>query len=761
MHQIPFQAQGERYPTPDIGRYRRVSLNLLSVAEFEDRRVTEDHMAESVERSFIRQKQRFWTSYIRLGYLVLTGESLFVLVYFAATPDGPHRIALQAVSALTFTVAACVLFFVDKVSVQPWRVTFSLVSVLFAGAALTFSICLDGGLDSPLIVLLALPIMCAALALPAREVSICGLAVLAELIVVAVADPHVEASTSDAAALSAFLFGTVALSLGVAVHRSRLERDEDRLIQELHRQARTDSLTGCLSHGAFYEQLTAEVDRALRHSQALSLLVVDIDLFKSFNDSRGHAAGDTALVNAGATIRRIIRSIDVAARIGGDEFAVILPMTDLESARTLAERMVRAFDQSEGSEVSVSIGYAALDPLEPTSQKLLRDADRGLYRAKANGRGRTATISDVGAGTAHHGRRGRELADRVIGQADWTRLEESLRESNRATAEASSIIDTLQSTPSVGFGYVDRDFRLVRINPMLASAYGGRVEDQIGRTIAEVVPALWPSLEPIYRCVLDTGEAVVNREVSGPLAADPDRIHSWLTNLSPVMVNGLVTGIAIVVVDITDRKQLEESQATLTRAVVSALSASVEMRDPYTAGHQERVAQLAIAIAAELQITPREIDEIGLAARIHDIGKLSVPAELLTRPGRLSETEMAVVRMHSQAGFDMLMKVHFPGHVADMVLQHHERSDGSGYPYGLRGDQIPIGSRILAVADVVESMASGRPYRAALGLDVALDEIRDGSGNRYDRDVVAACVSLIENRTVILDQNGSLVPACR
>jgi len=738
-----------------------VSLDLLSTGEIEDRHVTEDDVAGPVERSLVRQKQRFWTSYIRLGYLLLTGESLFVLVYFAATPDGPHRLVLLAIGALTFTVAVCALVFVRKVSLQPWRVTFSLVSVLFAGAALTFSICLDGGLDSPLIVMIALPIMCAALALPAREVWICGMAVLAEFVVVAVAHPRVEASTSDAAALSAFLVGTVALSLGVAVYRSRLERDEDRLIGELHRQARTDSLTGCLSYGVFYQQLGVEVDRALRHRHALSLLVVDIDLFKSFNDSRGRVAGDTALVSAGALIRRISRSIDAVARIGGDEFALILPMTDLASARTLAERIVGAFDQSEGSEISVSVGYAALDPLEPTSQKLFRDADRGLYHAKASGRGRTATIAGVGAGTAHPGRRGQEIADRVIGQADWTRLEESLRESHRATAEASSIIDSLQSTSSVGFGYVDRDFRLVRLNPMLAATTGGRVEDQIGRTMAEVVPALWPTLEPIYRSVIDTGEAAVNREVSGPVATDPDRIHSWLTNLNPVKVNGMVTGIAIVVIDITDRKQLEESQATLTRAVVSALSASVEMRDPYTAGHQEKVAQLATAIAAELHLEPREIDLIGLAARIHDIGKLSVPAELLTRPGPLSDIEIAVVRMHSQAGFDMLNKVHFPEQVAEMVLQHHERSDGSGYPHGLRGEQIAIGSRIIAVADVVESMASRRPYRAALGLDVALDEIRRGAGTRYDGDVVKACVSLVEDGTVTFDENGSLVPACR
>jgi len=290
---------------------------------------------------------------------------------------------------------------------------------------------------------------------------------------------------------------------------------------------------------------------------------------------------------------------------------------------------------------------------------------------------------------------------------------------------------------------------------MLASVQGGKVEDQIGRKLAEVVPELWPTLEPVYQRVLATGEAVVNQEVSVPTAVDPDRNHYWLQNLNPVTVNGDVIGIAIVVVDITDRKQLEENQATLTRAVVSALSASVELRDPYTAGHQQRVAHIAGAVACELQLGDPEIEEIELAAAIHDIGKLSVPSELLSRPGRLSEPEMALVRMHCQAGFDLLQRVHFPERVAQMVFQHHERCDGSGYPRGLLGEQILIGSRIIAVADVVESMASGRPYREALGLDAAIHELESGSGTMYDADVVAAFMNVVRTGQVVFDQMGS------
>ena len=149
---------------------------------------------------------------------------------------------------------------------------------------------------------------------------------------VVVTDSHVDATTSDIAALSALLIGAVMLSAGSAVYRSRLEGDEDRLVRELRRQARTDSLTGCLSHGAFYERLDVEIDRAVRHHEPVSLLVADVDLFKSFNDTHGHAAADAALAEAGAIMRATSRSIDTVARIGGDEFAVILPKTDLASA---------------------------------------------------------------------------------------------------------------------------------------------------------------------------------------------------------------------------------------------------------------------------------------------------------------------------------------------------------------------------------------------------------------------------------------------
>jgi len=177
-------------------------------------------------------------------------------------------------------------------------------------------------------------------------------------------------------------------------------------------------------------------------------------------------------------------------------------------------------------------------------------------------------------------------------------------------------------------------------------------------------------------------------------------------------------------------------------AVVRAIAAAAELRDPYTAGHQRGVAELAVAIGNELELNPDLVAGIGIAGSIHDIGKLAIPAEILSKPGRLSASEFALIKEHSRAGYDIVVGIDFPAPVAEMVLQHHERLDGSGYPAGLPGEDIGIGARILAVADTVEAMHAHRPYRPGLGIDAALEAIDAGRGTLFDRSVVDACVRL-------------------
>jgi putative nucleotidyltransferase with HDIG domain len=230
---------------------------------------------------------------------------------------------------------------------------------------------------------------------------------------------------------------------------------------------------------------------------------------------------------------------------------------------------------------------------------------------------------------------------------------------------------------------------------------------------------------------------------SEPRAFDDDEIR-LLQELADDLAFGIQT---LRTRDERERLQAEQRDGSrrLQRALlqtIQAVSLTVEKRDPYTAGHQQRVADVAVAIAGELGLPPERIEGIRLGAMIHDIGKIYAPAEILNRPGQLSAVEFEMIKTHSRVGYDIMKGVEFPWPVAEMILQHHERYDGSGYPRGLRGEEIMLEARILAVADVIESMYSHRPYRPALGLNAALDEITQNRGNFYDPAVVDACLKL-------------------
>jgi putative nucleotidyltransferase with HDIG domain len=205
--------------------------------------------------------------------------------------------------------------------------------------------------------------------------------------------------------------------------------------------------------------------------------------------------------------------------------------------------------------------------------------------------------------------------------------------------------------------------------------------------------------------------------------------------------------------DITERKKAEkELQGTLDSlrkaisTTIQVMVSAVEARDPYTAGHQIRSAHLARAIATEMDFPPEKIDGIRMAGSIHDIGKLSIPAEILSKPTKLTNIEFSLIKEHSQKGYEMLKDVESPWPLAQIVYQHHERMNGTGYPRNLKGEEILMEARIMAVADVVESMASHRPYRPALGIDAALEEIEKNRGTLYDNTVADACLRLFREK---------------
>ncbi len=221
---------------------------------------------------------------------------------------------------------------------------------------------------------------------------------------------------------------------------------------------------------------------------------------------------------------------------------------------------------------------------------------------------------------------------------------------------------------------------------------------------------------------------------------------------TPITKQGIVAVIGFIR-DITERKQSDEKikrsfdrLQSAMQGTIRVMSMIVELRDPYTAGHQFRVTKLACAIAEEMKLPAEQIDGIRAAGIVHDIGKIHVPSEILSKPGHLSEVEFIMIKTHPKIGYDILKQIEFPWPVADIVLQHHERMDGSGYPSGTSGENICMEARILAVADVIEAIASHRPYRAGLGMVEALKEISQSKSNQYDSRVTEACLKLFNEK---------------
>ena len=293
-----------------------------------------------------------------------------------------------------------------------------------------------------------------------------------------------------------------------------------------------------------------------------------------------------------------------------------------------------------------------------------------------------------------------------------------------------------------------------------------KFEEVTGYSADEIVGKYWPSLGGVG--VKDT--RVMLRRVVQRLMGRPSRPlqvkiqrkdGKWIYVLGIgdlIRENGRPVGVHVIAQDVTDRilaeKEARRSAIRLQKAlegIIQAMAVTVEMRDPYTAGHQRRVATLAHAIAKEIGLPKDRIIGIELAGLIHDLGKIRVPSEILTYPDTLSEAEFNIIRAHPEAGYDILKNIDFPWPVAQVVLQHHERMNGSGYPKGLSGEEIMLEARIIAVADVVEAIASHRPYRQALGIDKALQEISDNKGILYDPLVVDTCLTLFKKKQFKFD----------
>jgi len=315
--------------------------------------------------------------------------------------------------------------------------------------------------------------------------------------------------------------------------------------------------------------------------------------------------------------------------------------------------------------------------------------------------------------------------------------------------EANRRADRLETAQRVAhMGFLDWDLKTDKI---LLSDEFCRLN---GLKKGEDITALELLAQVVHEDDLEYARKNLNLAISGKKELDidhrivrPDGKVLWVHSQGHLIHDekGNPKALLGTVVDITSRKEAEAKLRKSLSDIMRVLSATIEIRDPYTAGHQVRVAKLAVAIATEMKLPEDRVEGVGFAAQVHDIGKVAIPAEILAKPTALNEIEFSLIKEHPEVAYDVLRDIDFPWPIADIVLQHHERIDGSGYPNGLKNEDILLEARILGVADVVEAMSSHRPYRASLGLDAALDEIKKNKGVKYDKEAVEACLAVFES----------------
>lgn len=333
----------------------------------------------------------------------------------------------------------------------------------------------------------------------------------------------------------------------------------------------------------------------------------------------------------------------------------------------------------------------------------------------------------------------------VLILTDITERRRTLEELGRLASIVDSSDDAIYSVSLSG--------KVMTWNQGAEKIYGYPAEEILGRQFMLLVP---PNLREAARGILHRAaqglslsrHETVHRHREG-------RLFPVSATFSPFDCYDAVLGVSVIARDISSRKQTEaelrhshDRLESLLHETVKSLSTTHEKRDLYTAGHQQRVSRLACRMAERLGLNSAEQEALRNAALLHDIGKVCIPMAILAKPARLSDEEMGIMKKHPEAGREIVRNIPFPGPVGEIIRQHHERLDGSGYPRGLRGEDILPGARILAVADTLEAMSSHRPYRPARGLKITLEEFRSRSGDHYDPDVCGALFDLVRNGNI-------------
>jgi diguanylate cyclase (GGDEF)-like protein len=553
--------------------------------------------------------------------------------------------------------------------------------------------------------------------------------------------------------------------------------------------AHTDGLTGCLNHAALQDGLRREIERCARTGQELSLVLLDLDDFKQVNETHGHLVGDEVLRRAGHALRMSTRPYDLVARYGGDEFAILAVDADEHGALEIAQRAVDRMSgaiEDLGSH-GATAGIAQWDASQTPSQ-LIEQADRALLFGKQEGvRGAAQPASELPDGFRPGRFRRPDDAPPAPGEVEerpqWAeiprnpesdRLQQRTRQlvmaNNLGTrlsamTGADEILDAVVDELHRAFGFFICHIARIRGDVVTSVARRGemfaRVEDnEWEQPLSEGV---------IGRCLRERHVVLVDDTREDPDYGINEGVDETRSELcAPVWVGDELWG-AINVEEI-DPGAFDEDDARLLQTVADqlgsalrsallyerldraylgtaeALATALEAKDSYTAQHAHSIVQWAEAVGNRLGMTDEALRDLRYGAVFHDIGKIAVPEAILNKRGPLDQAEREIMERHTIVGEQILAPVDFLAGVRPLVRHEHERWDGGGYPDGLRGEEIPLGSRIVLVCDAFHAMTSDRPYRARMDDEAARDELRSGAGTQFDTRVVEAFLAVLDER---------------
>ncbi|HMP89213.1 MAG TPA: diguanylate cyclase [Kiritimatiellia bacterium] len=536
-------------------------------------------------------------------------------------------------------------------------------------------------------------------------------------------------------------------------------------LSEMRQLATRDSLTGLYNRRQLEEELERAWLLAKRHKNEMAALMLDLDGFKEINDMWGHHAGDRLLKEFSSTLKSVVRASDILGRYGGDEFVILLAHASRAEATVLAERVLdtisnrRFLTEKENVALATSIGIAIFDPLLPMEEftTLLERADQALYQAKKEGRNRFVLWTG-----------GPDTASRGANQQQSRPHEKSPKSKGRIL-----ILD-------------DEEYILILLKKILESQ---PYEVTVARTISEALDALNanPRYYDILLCDLSLPDGdgselmrmareldseIVNIVISGNVTAD-NAINALRYGAYDFIQKPIIpeTMKALIERALNYRNLLRENaryreyledmvrakNSELTQALddikkayeftLETMVAMLDAREFETGQHSIRVRDLTLILARSMNCEGSQLEEIGRGALLHDIGKIGIPDSILLKPDKLTEDEWDVMRKHPEIGFRFLKNSAFLQTAAGIVMSHHERWDGTGYPQRLKGEEINIGARIFAVIDAYDAMRSSRVYKGSFSREKTIEEIKSMSGSQFDPAVVDAflrCVDELE-----------------